>query len=99
MYGDVWSSWAIALAAILTAFGGIIKWSVGAFARRDRAIYALEIAFEGQKGRMHVLSNSIMSSEQRMATAVESVRTDISGMTVRLDRLLESMMLDRQGSK
>ena len=99
MYGDFWSSWAIALAAIITAFGGFLKWAVGAFARRDRAIYNLEIALEGQKGRIHTLSNSLMSSEQRMTTAFDGVRSDISGMTIRLDRLLEAMMADRQGSR
>jgi|ERR1035437_6609716 membrane protein YqaA with SNARE-associated domain len=99
MYGDVWSSWAIALAAILTVLGGIIKWSVGAFAKRDVAIYAMEIALEGQKGKIHLLSNSVMSSEQRMMISLDGVRSDISGVTVRLDRLLEAMMVDRQGSK
>lgn len=83
----------------LVAIGGLVKWIIGAFQKRDVKIAELEKTLAVQQGKTELLINTIAASEARMATALEGVRSDISGMTLRLDRLIEAIALDRQVQK
>lgn len=85
-----------AISAAVMAIGGLLRWVHSSFAKRDTAIHDLQLALAEQKGKTDVLTTSIAASEARMATALEGVRQDIAGMTGRLDRLLEAIMLERK---
>ncbi len=93
-------SWSLvsAVATAIATVGAYARWVSNAFAKRDAAISALQLELAGQKGKTDALSSSIAASEARMATALEGVRQDIHGMAIRLDRLLEAIMLERKNT-
>jgi hypothetical protein len=89
-----WSS-AAAVTVILGFFVALIRWVQSAFATRDEEIAKLKTKVAVLESRSADVSAALVSAEQRTASAMEGLRTDVKHMADRLDELFKLIINER----
>lgn len=90
-----WPQIAIIL-TMLGGFGGIVKWVLTAFSRRDDNIAAVAKDLADYKlvaEREFASAPDLSAAERRFADSVDGLRQDFRDMTQRLNQVLDSLLL------